>query len=63
MLRQIATWLHEDAAVRLLAAENRAGKTHTEEDKHYGKDRRGFELPEEQADRGRRLATIQAAKS
>lgn len=41
---------------------DRAGKTDAAEDQRYGKDRRGFELPEELANRKQRLATIQAAK-
>lgn len=40
----------------------RAGKTDAEEDQRYGKERRGFELPKELANREQRLATIQAAK-
>ena len=40
----------------------RARRTDAEEDKRYGKDRRGDELPEELARREQRLQTIQAAR-
>ena len=41
---------------------SRARKTDAQEDKRYGKDRRGDELPEELARREDRLAKIQAAR-
>lgn len=40
----------------------RAKRTDVDEDKRYGKDRRGDELPEELARREQRLQTIQAAR-
>ncbi len=40
----------------------RAGKTDAVEDRRYGPDRRGDELPKALVDRQQRLATIQAAK-
>ena len=40
----------------------RAGKTDAVEDRRYGPDRRGDELPKALADRQQRLAAIQAAK-
>jgi transposase len=40
---------------------NRAKRTDAEEDKRYGRDRRGDEIPDELATREKRLATIQAA--
>ena len=40
----------------------RAGKTDAREDKRYGRDRRGDELPAELARREKRLATIRAAR-
>jgi hypothetical protein len=36
----------------------RAGKTDAVEDQRYGKDRRGFELPKELADRELRIPVI-----
>ena len=64
--RRIAQRLHEDIAFRVLAAEvaellERAREVDDEEDRQYGKDKRGDELPEELAFREGRLEKIREA--